>query len=226
MANLPRLNDDCGIENKDKRGPPSPQNDRSFPQSINDVGWHGSAYLMTQLALQPTFGKLYILFNIKSIYIGALLIFELCSTTCAAAPSSIIIIILGRAISGAGLVGTWCGAFTIGTNIVPLRRKSLYICIVTSMYGVAAAGGPLLGWGIHRFRKADMVVLLLALPEHPIIPAQLWTFMCDFHACSASRRIEPDQASSSHTAFLLVACFPLKTFISSQFFDLRDTVCD
>ncbi|KAL9626351.1 MAG: hypothetical protein Q9204_007375, partial [Flavoplaca sp. TL-2023a] len=112
--------------------------------SLNDVGWYGSAYLMTQLALQPTFGKLYTLFNIKFIYIGALVIFELGSTICAAAPSSVIFI-LGRAISGAGSAGIWSGSFTIGTYLVPLRRKPLYISIVTSMYGVAAVAGPLLG---------------------------------------------------------------------------------
>ncbi|KAL8798266.1 MAG: hypothetical protein Q9182_006812 [Xanthomendoza sp. 2 TL-2023] len=112
--------------------------------SLNDVGWYGSAYLMTQLALQPTFGKLYTLFNIKFIYIAALLTFELGSTICAAAPSSTVFI-LGRAISGAGSAGTWSGAFTIGTYLVTLRRKPLYISVVTSMYGVAAVAGPL--WG-------------------------------------------------------------------------------
>ncbi|KAL9582991.1 MAG: hypothetical protein Q9212_002972 [Teloschistes hypoglaucus] len=112
--------------------------------SLNDVGWYGSAYLMTQLALQPTFGKLYTLFNIKFIYIAALLTFELGSTICAAAPSSTVFI-LGRAISGAGSAGIWSGAFTIGTYLVTLRRKPLYISIVTSMYGVAAVAGPLLG---------------------------------------------------------------------------------
>ena len=113
--------------------------------SLNHVGWYGSAYLMTQLALQPTFGKLYTLFNVKLIYIGALLVFELGLTICAAAPSSIIFIILGRAILGPGSAGIWSGAFTIGTYLVTLRRKPLYISIITSMYGVAAVAGPLLG---------------------------------------------------------------------------------
>ncbi|KAI4276078.1 MAG: hypothetical protein LQ337_002746 [Flavoplaca oasis] len=125
--------------------------------SLNDVGWYGSAYLMTQLALQPTFGKLYSLFNIKFIYIGALLIFELGSTICAAAPTSIIFI-LGRAISGAGSAGIWSGAFTIGTYLVPLRRKPLYISIVTSMYGVAAVAGPLL---------AMLIIISLYKPPKP-----------------------------------------------------------
>ena len=107
-------------------------------------GGMARAYLMTQLALQPTFGKLYTLFNIKFIYIGSLLVFELGSTICAAAPSSTSFI-LGRAISGAGSAGIWSGAFTIGAYLVPLRRKPLYISIVTSMYGVAAVAGPLLG---------------------------------------------------------------------------------
>lgn len=140
--------------------------------SLNDVGWYGSAYLMTQLALQPTFGKLYTLFNIKLIYIAALLIFELGSTICAAAPTSTIFI-LERAICGAGSAGIWSGAFTIGTYLVPLRRKPLYISIVTSMYGVAAVAGPLLGGVFTDSKKADLAVLLLrkrniCCPQSPV----------------------------------------------------------
>ena len=113
-------------------------------RSLNDVGWYGSAYLLTQLSLQPTFGKLYTFFNIKLVYISALFFFEVGSTICASAPSSVIFII-GRAVAGAGSAGIWCGTFTIGTYLVPLRYKPLYISIVTSMYGVAAIAGPLLG---------------------------------------------------------------------------------
>ena len=78
-------------------------------RSLNDVGWYGSAYLLTQLSLQPTFGKLYTFFNIKLVYISALLIFEVGSTICASASSSEVFIV-GRAVAGAGSAGIWCGS--------------------------------------------------------------------------------------------------------------------
>ena len=112
--------------------------------SLNDVGWYGSAYLLTQLSLQSIFGRLYTYFNIRWVYIAALLIFEIGSAICASAPTSSVFI-LGRAISGTGSAGIYSGSLIIGTNLVTLRQRPLYISIVTSMYGVAAVAGPLLG---------------------------------------------------------------------------------
>ena len=44
--------------------------------SLDDVGWYGSAYLLTTTSLQPSFGKIYTYFNIKYTFIIALAIFE------------------------------------------------------------------------------------------------------------------------------------------------------
>jgi hypothetical protein len=44
--------------------------------SLGDVGWYGSAYLLTTTSLQPSFGKIYTYFNIKYTFIVALAIFE------------------------------------------------------------------------------------------------------------------------------------------------------
>lgn len=35
--------------------------------SLNDIGWYGSVFLMTQLAFQTTYGRLYTLFNTKRV---------------------------------------------------------------------------------------------------------------------------------------------------------------
>lgn len=35
-------------------------------QSIEDVGWYGSAYFLTSTALQPSFGRIYRIFNVRS----------------------------------------------------------------------------------------------------------------------------------------------------------------
>jgi hypothetical protein len=32
--------------------------------SVQDIGWYGSSYLLTATALQPTFGKIYSIFNV------------------------------------------------------------------------------------------------------------------------------------------------------------------
>lgn len=45
-------------------------------KSLADVGWYGSAFLLTSTAFQPIYGKLYKYFDIKWTYIATLLIFE------------------------------------------------------------------------------------------------------------------------------------------------------
>jgi hypothetical protein len=45
--------------------------------SLEDVGWYGSSYLLTTCSLQPSFGKVYTYFDVKYTYLFALLLFEL-----------------------------------------------------------------------------------------------------------------------------------------------------
>ncbi|EEP76469.1 predicted protein [Uncinocarpus reesii 1704] len=45
-------------------------------ESLGDVGWYGSSYLLTQTALQPSFGKLYNYFDTKWTFISGMVIFE------------------------------------------------------------------------------------------------------------------------------------------------------
>lgn len=75
---------------------------------------------------------------------AALVVFEIRSATCVSAPNSSLFNI-GRAVSGVGCAGIYSGSLTIGPRLVPLKQRPLYISIVTSMYGIAAVGGPLLG---------------------------------------------------------------------------------
>ena len=69
--------------------------------SLDDVGWYGSSYLLTTTSLQPSFGKIYTYFDVKYTYLFALVIFEVGSIVCAAATSSPMFIV-GRAVAGAG----------------------------------------------------------------------------------------------------------------------------
>ena len=80
--------------------------------SLNDVGWYGSSYLLTTTSLQPTFGKIYSYFNVKWTYLTALVIFEVGSIICAAAVNSTMLIV-GRAVAGAGAAALFSGAMTI-----------------------------------------------------------------------------------------------------------------
>ena len=111
---------------------------------MDDVGWYGSSYLLTTTALQPSFGRIYTFFDVKWTYLLALILFELGSIVCASARDSVSLII-GRAVAGAGASALFSGGMTIVGMSVPLRRRPLYIAMLSSMFGISSVIGPLLG---------------------------------------------------------------------------------
>ncbi|KAI3323478.1 MFS general substrate transporter [Xylariaceae sp. AK1471] len=112
--------------------------------SLEDVGWYGSAYLLTTAALQLLFGKFYTFLSIKWVYLTAIFIFEVGSLICGVAQNSVTLII-GRAVAGLGSAGLFSGALLILAHSVPLAKRPLYTGLIGSVYGVASVAGPLLG---------------------------------------------------------------------------------
>lgn len=87
---------------------------------------------------------MYTYFDVKWTYITALLIFELGSILCAAAKSSVMLIV-GRAVAGAGAAALFSGGMTIIGFSVALRKRAIYIAAFSSMFGISSVVGPILG---------------------------------------------------------------------------------
>ncbi|GAB1199607.1 hypothetical protein APSETT444_008962 [Aspergillus pseudonomiae] len=89
--------------------------------SAKDIGWYGTAYLLTNCAFQLVFGKIYTVFNVKPIFLISIVLFEAGSALCGAAPNSVTFI-LGRAIAGLGgggiLSGVWSEARIIALLVL------------------------------------------------------------------------------------------------------------
>ncbi|OAQ59416.2 MFS toxin efflux pump [Pochonia chlamydosporia 170] len=113
-------------------------------RSLPDVGWYGSAYMLTGSSFQLLFGKFYTFWSIKWVFLSTIGIFELGSLVCAVAPNSMTLVI-GRAVAGMGSAGILAGALTILAYTVPLEKRPFYSGIIGSMWGISSVAGPLLG---------------------------------------------------------------------------------
>lgn len=112
--------------------------------SINDIGWYGSAYLLTSCFFQLLYGRIYKFFPVKYVMLVAIVLFEIGSAVCGAAPSSNVLI-LGRAIAGIGSAGIMSGTMQTLVHTVPLAKRPVFAGLFGASKGICSVAGPPLG---------------------------------------------------------------------------------
>ncbi|KAI4234992.1 MAG: hypothetical protein LQ349_003444 [Xanthoria aureola] len=117
--------------------------------SLEDIGWYGSTYLLATCALQLLFGKVYEFYNSQLIFIGAFMIFVVGSLICGAATSSRMFI-AGRAVAGAGGAGILNGALVIVAAAAPMESRPKLIGIILGVASTGVAIGPLIGGALTQ----------------------------------------------------------------------------
>lgn len=111
---------------------------------MSKVGWYGSAFFLTVAAFQATWGKAYKFFDLKTVYLVSIFLFEVGSLVCGVAPNNEALI-AGRAVTGIGAAGVIGGCYSIVAFAVPPHRRPAFTGIMGATYGVASVIGPLLG---------------------------------------------------------------------------------
>lgn len=117
--------------------------------SVGDISWYGSSYLITFCAFQLLYGKIYAYYNAKWVFLSAVGVFLLGSALCGAAQSSVMLIV-GRAVAGLGSSGIFGGSVIITFFTVPLRMRPVYSGIVSFIFAVASIVGPLIGGALTQ----------------------------------------------------------------------------
>lgn len=112
--------------------------------SLGDVGWYASAYLLCMCGCQLLVGRIYTFFDLKIVFQTSIVIFEIGSAICGAAPSSKVFI-FGRAIAGVGSAGIFSGAIPIFVYILPLEKRPAWTGIFGMVFGISSVIAPLLG---------------------------------------------------------------------------------
>lgn len=112
--------------------------------ALGDIGWYAGAYLITSCATQLLWGRIYTFYSTKTIFLFGIVVFEVGSAICGAAPNSTAFI-FGRAIAGTGSAGIFSGSTVILTHLLPLHKRPIYVGLMGSMFGISSVIGPLLG---------------------------------------------------------------------------------
>ncbi|MBP1975408.1 EmrB/QacA subfamily drug resistance transporter [Cohnella thailandensis] len=122
----------------------------SMATIVSDLGgyekivWVTSAYLVTEMAGMPIFGKLSDMYGRKRFFVFGIAMFLLGSILCGTA-HSIVELSIYRAIQGIGGGALMPIAFTILFDVVPLEKRGSMSGIFGAVFGTSSLIGPLLG---------------------------------------------------------------------------------
>ncbi|PVH92289.1 putative MFS transporter [Periconia macrospinosa] len=112
--------------------------------SLDDVGWYGSAFFLTQATFQSTWGKVYGIMDLKRMFLLSMAIFEIGCLISGVARSSATVIV-GRAIAGLGASGIIGGVFVVIAFVTTERWRAVCIGIIGATFSFASVVGPLVG---------------------------------------------------------------------------------
>ncbi|KAK3843552.1 MAG: major facilitator superfamily domain-containing protein [Linnemannia gamsii] len=112
--------------------------------SLSEIPWVGTAYLLTSTAVQPLYGRFSDIFGRKQTYLFAICIFLIGSALCGAS-QNMTMLIVSRGLSGVGAGGIMSTAMIIVTGLVSLRDRGKYQGLFGAVFAVSSVIGPLLG---------------------------------------------------------------------------------
>ena len=116
----------------------------------NHLSWVVVAYLLASTVSTPLWGKLGDLHGRKVYFQAAIVVFLAGSILCGFATSMVTLIVF-RAIQGLGGGGLMIGAQAVIADVVPPRERGRYSGLFGAVFGAATVIGPLLGGFIVEY---------------------------------------------------------------------------
>ncbi|KAF9428981.1 hypothetical protein BGZ94_000265 [Podila epigama] len=112
--------------------------------SLTEVSWLGTAYMLTATAFQPLYGKFSDIFGRKSTMLFANVIF-LVGSAISGWATSMTMLIVGRGVAGVGAGGLTAMVFIILSDMLDMRERGKYLGFIGAIFSFSSVVGPLLG---------------------------------------------------------------------------------
>ncbi|MER8947394.1 MDR family MFS transporter [Mesorhizobium sp. M0959] len=137
--------------------------------------WIVTGYLLTATAVAPLYGKISDIYGRRPTVYAAILIFLAGSLVSATAPDMLVLVV-GRAIQGAGGGGLFALTQTVIGDLVPPRERARYAAWISGTWAVASIAGPLLGgtfaehlhWSLIFWINIPLGLLAMAIINNPL----------------------------------------------------------
>ncbi|KAI6777586.1 putative HC-toxin efflux carrier TOXA [Emericellopsis cladophorae] len=155
--------------------------------------WIGTGFMLGSLATISVLGSAYAKFEVKWLYLASILMFEVGSAVCGAAPNMQAMAV-GRVVAGVGGSGIYLGGVNYISLFVSPARRPIYTALIGTFWGLGAVLGPVIGsafaqsaatwrWAFYInlvFGAATAPIYIFWFPRNgayghkPILP-RLWT---------------------------------------------------
>lgn len=171
--------------------------------SIDQLTWLGAGFPLGSVAVILPYGSLLTTFNMKWLYIGGIVLFQVGSALCGAAPNMGALIV-GRVLAGAGGTGMYLGGLTHFSALVSVQARSMYITGIPFVWGIGSILGPIVGGALSEssasWRWAFYLNLIIGAATAPIYIIYLPTVRPDTELSVRARL-----ASLDYVGFVLSA---------------------
>ncbi|PLB33702.1 major facilitator superfamily transporter [Aspergillus candidus] len=111
---------------------------------VDQFSWIGAGFPLGSVCVILLLGTLFNTFNMKWVYIATVVLFEVGSALCGAAPNMNALII-GRVIAGAGGSGIYLGSLQYLAIMTVEKERGLYMALIAVFWGLGCVLGPLIG---------------------------------------------------------------------------------